>query len=161
MWRFSRFVWRVFMLDVTHIYLDVEKERCGVTDSDIFIHFYFKMIFSILQVPRDRRRFLTASVRHLSSMIYCKKWHCLETVKYNGCTRERPQYSRDLFRAQTLANWLYCNVVCHVFGNRQRKIWRCKHSLYNVRKLHFQANLCEVFAENKQQHYCGDLVLGW
>ena len=32
---------------------------------------------------------------------------------------------------------------------------------YNVRKLNFQANLCEVFAENKQQHYCGDLVLGW
>jgi len=30
---------------------------------------------------------------------------------------------------------------------------------YNVRKLHFQANLCKVFAENKQQHYCGDLVL--
>jgi len=25
--------------------------------------------------------------------------------------------------------------------------------VYNVRKLHFQANLCEVFAEDKQQHY--------
>ena len=33
--------------------------------------------------------------------------------------------------------------------------------VYNVRKLHFQANLCEVFAEDKQQHYCEDLVLGW
>ena len=33
--------------------------------------------------------------------------------------------------------------------------------VYNVRKLHFQANLCEVFAEDKQQHYCGVLVLGW
>ena len=33
--------------------------------------------------------------------------------------------------------------------------------LYNVRKLHFQANLREVFAEDKQQHYCGDLVLEW
>jgi len=31
--------------------------------------------------------------------------------------------------------------------------------VYNVRKSHFQANLCEVFAEDKQQHYCGDLVL--
>jgi len=28
--------------------------------------------------------------------------------------------------------------------------------VYKVRKLHFQANLCEVFAEDKQQHYCGD-----
>ena len=33
--------------------------------------------------------------------------------------------------------------------------------VYNVGKLQFQANFCEVFAENKQQHYCGDLVLGW
>jgi len=32
---------------------------------------------------------------------------------------------------------------------------------YNVRKLHFQANLCEAFAEDKQQHNCGYLVLGW
>jgi len=32
----------------------------------------------------------------------------------------------------------------------------------NVTKLHFQANLCKVFAQDKkQQHYCGDLVLGW
>jgi len=29
----------------------------------------------------------------------------------------------------------------------------------NIRKLHFQANLCEVFAEDKKQHYYGDL--GW
>jgi len=29
-----------------------------------------------------------------------------------------------------------------------------------VRKLDFQANLCEAFAEDKKQHYCGDLVLG-
>ena len=33
--------------------------------------------------------------------------------------------------------------------------------VYNVRKLHFQANLCEVFVKDKQQHYCEDLVLGW
>jgi len=32
--------------------------------------------------------------------------------------------------------------------------------MYNVRKLHFQANLCEVFAEDKQQHYCEDFILG-
>jgi len=33
--------------------------------------------------------------------------------------------------------------------------------VYNVRILHFQANLCEVFTEDTQQHYCGDLGLGW
>jgi len=31
------------------------------------------MIFSILQVSRDRKRLLTASVWHLSSVVYCKK----------------------------------------------------------------------------------------
>jgi len=34
-------------------------------------------------------------------------------------------------------------------------------SVYNVRKLHFLTNLCEAFAEDKKQHYCGDLFLGW
>jgi len=32
--------------------------------------------------------------------------------------------------------------------------------VYNVRKLHFQANLCGVFAEDKKQLFCGDLVFG-
>ena len=80
------------------------------------------MIFSILQVSRDRKRSLTASVRHLSTAVYCKKGHCLQTVKFNGCTGESPQCTRDLFRAKSLANWLCYNVVCHVFRNRQRKI---------------------------------------
>jgi len=31
----------------------------------------------------------------------------------------------------------------------------------NIRKLNFQENLCEVLAEDKKQHYCGDLVSGW
>jgi len=74
------------------------------------------MIFSILQISRPH-------FANLSSVVYCKKGHCLETVNFNGCTRERPQYSRDLFRAKTLTNWFYCNVGCHVFRNTQRKIY--------------------------------------
>jgi len=31
----------------------------------------------------------------------------------------------------------------------------------NIRKLDFQANLCEVLAEDKKQHYYEDLLLGW
>ena len=31
------------------------------------------MIFSILQVSRDRRRLLSSSVQHLSSVIYLRK----------------------------------------------------------------------------------------
>jgi len=80
------------------------------------------MIFSILQVSRDRKRVLTAPVQHSSSLVYCKKGHCPETVKFNGCTHERPQYSRDMFLANTLASWLYCDVGCHVLRNKQRKI---------------------------------------
>jgi len=34
-------------------------------------------------------------------------------------------------------------------------------SVYNVRKVDFQANLYESFDEDKKQHYCGDLVWGW
>jgi len=30
--------------------------------------------------------------------------------------------------------------------------------VYNVRKLHFQVNLCEIFSEDKQQHYYEYLV---
>ena len=112
-----------FMLDVAHSYLDVESEFCVVSLALIILQiFTSKMIFSILQVSRGRERFLTASVWHLSSVVYCKKWHCLETVKYNGYARKRPQYSRDLFRAKTLADWFYCNVGCNVFRNKQRKI---------------------------------------
>jgi len=33
--------------------------------------------------------------------------------------------------------------------------------VYDVRELHFQANLRKVFAEDKQQHYCEDSVIGW
>jgi len=69
---------------------------------------------------------LTASVQHSPSVVYSKKGHCLETAKFNSCTRERPQISCALFRAKMLANWHYCNVGCHVFRNRQRKILTCK-----------------------------------
>jgi len=33
--------------------------------------------------------------------------------------------------------------------------------MHNVRKFDFQANLCEAFAEDKEQHCFGDLVFGW
>jgi len=76
-----------FILDVTHSYVDDEREF-GVV-SLILVHLYIftsKLSFSILQVSRDHKRLLTASARHLFSVVYCNKGHCLETVKY-GCTR--------------------------------------------------------------------------
>ena len=35
------------------------------------------------------------------------------------------------------------------------------YNVYNVKKLDFQEYLCQAFAEDKKQHHCGDLVLGW
>jgi len=62
------------MLDITHPYVDVETEFGVVSLILIFLWiFTSKMIFSILQVSRDRKRLFTASVRHLSTVVYCKK----------------------------------------------------------------------------------------
>jgi len=55
----------LFMLDVTHSQVDVETEF-GVVSLNLMFFCFDIMIFSILQVSRDRERLLTASVRHLS-----------------------------------------------------------------------------------------------
>jgi len=60
-----------FMLDVTNRHVDVETEFGVVSLILIFLYiFTSKRIFSILQFSRDRKRLLTASVRHLSSVVY-------------------------------------------------------------------------------------------
>ena len=52
-----------FMLDVTHSHVDVETEFGVVSLILIFLEiFTSKMIFSILQVSRDRKRLFTCSV---------------------------------------------------------------------------------------------------
>ena len=62
------------MLDITHTYVDVETEFGVVSLILIFLwKFTSKIIFGILQVSRDRKRLFTASVRHLSRVVYCKK----------------------------------------------------------------------------------------
>jgi len=51
------------MLDVTHSHVDVETEFGVVSLILIFLEiFTSKMIFSILQVSRDRKRLFTCSV---------------------------------------------------------------------------------------------------
>ena len=57
--------------------------------------------------------------------------------------------------------WLTGSTVKLVVTYSETDSVNLKMQVYNVRKLHFQANLCEVFAEDKQQHYCEDLILGW
>jgi len=62
------------MLGVTHSNVDVEIE-CGVV-SLILIFLQIcasKIIFSILQVSKDRKRLVIASLRHLSRVVYLRK----------------------------------------------------------------------------------------
>ena len=82
-------------------------------------------------------------------------------MKFNGCTRERPQYTAMICFVQK--RWLIGFTVTFVVAYSETDSVKLKDAsvAYNVRKLQFQANLCEVFAENKQQHYCGDLASGW
>ena len=47
--------------------------------------------------------------------------------------------------------------VCHVLCEKH---FINDASVYNVRKLDFQANLCEAFAEDEKQHYCVDWSFG-
>jgi len=56
------------MLDVTHGQVDVETPFDVVSLILIFFKTFSldKIIFSILQVSRDRERLLTASVRHFT-----------------------------------------------------------------------------------------------
>ena len=110
-----------FILDVTHSNVDVETVWYGITDSDTFMNFYFENDFSILQVSRDRKTLLTASVRHLCSVVYCKKSHCLDQWSLTAA-HVRDHCTAVICFVQTLANLLYCNTGCHVCRNRHRKI---------------------------------------
>jgi len=84
------------MCDVTHSHVDVL----------IFLYiFTSKIIFSILQVSTDRKRLLTASVRHLSSVVYCGKDHSLETMKLNGCTVVYANFGQTFFATVRGYQW--------------------------------------------------------
>ena len=82
-------------------------------------------------------------------------------MKFNGCTSERPQYTAVICFVQKC--WLIGFTVTFVVTYSETDSVKFKDAsvAYNVGKLHFQENLCGVFAKNKQQHYCGDLVSGW
>jgi len=49
-------------------------------------------------------------------------------------------------------NWLCRNVGCHI---------NLRMQICNIKKLHLQANLCEVLEirGKQRQNYCGDIVL--
>jgi len=57
-------------------------------------------------------------------------------------------HSTAIICSMLKCNWLRCNVGCHLFRNRQRKFNDA--SVYNVRKLDFQANLCEAVCRREK-----------
>ena len=118
-----------------------------------FINFSFdKMIFSIFQVSRDGKRWLTASVQHfILCGILLERLSSLKQWEFYSCTCKRPQYSRKNLTGFAVALLVTCLETASIEFNDS--------SVCNVKKLHFQANLCEIFAEDKK-HYCGYLVLG-
>ena len=117
---------------------------CGITDH-YFINFSFdKMIFSILQVSRDRERMLTASVRHftLCGML-------LERLFSWNSERITAAHVRD----HIVQPWFVsCRnatdfaVTLVVTSSETDSAKFNDTSVYYVRKLHFQASLCDVFA---------------
>jgi len=115
----------------------------------------------MMQVSRDRRRLLTATVRHLFSVVYCYNDHCLETVQ--GLTAANVSDHSTAVICFVQKRWLtgFTLTLVVTYSETDSVKFKDTSVAYNVRKSHFQANLCEVFAGNKQQHYCGDLVLGW
>ena len=107
-----------------------------------------KIIFSIKQVSRDCERCLTASVW---DVILCDK--LLESCLFFSCNGESitaahvRDHSAAMICSVQKCNWLCCNIDCHVFRNRQHIFNDA--SVYNDRKLDFQAKLCEAFAADK------------
>jgi len=122
------------------------RVSCGITDSNIFISFcFYKMIFSILQVSRGHER-LSPSVQHFAlcgiSAFYSNHW--LYTVRKRSLSWNNKSLTAARVRDHRTAmicfvqkcNWLCCNVGCHI---------NLKMQIYNVKKLHLQANLYAVF----------------
>jgi len=74
------------------------------------------MIFSILQVSRDRKRWLTASVRPFTLCgILLEKLISRNNESFAAALCKRQQYSLICFVHE--CSWLCCNVDCHVFRN--------------------------------------------
>jgi len=78
-----------------------------------------KIIFSIFQVSRDRKRCLTAFVRHFALCVILleKLFSCNSESVAAAHVRD---HSTVIICSIQKCNWLCCNVGCHVFRNRQR-----------------------------------------
>jgi len=84
-----------------------------------FIKFRFdKIACSLFQVFRGSKKWLTATVRHftLCGMLLERLVSCKSESFTAAHVRE---HSTAMFCSVQKCYWLYCNVVYHVFSNRQ------------------------------------------
>ena len=113
------------------------------------------MLISIFQVSRDRERWLTASVRYSTLCgVLLERSLSWNTESFTAAHVRDHGAAMICFVQNATGFAVTLFVTYSQTGSEQFN----DSSAYNVRKLHFQANLCEVFAENKKQHYCGVLV---
>jgi len=95
---------------------------------------------------------------------FCPVWYTvrkvvfLQQLEYYSCTCERPIVQPWFVPRRNVTGFAVTVVV--TYSETDSALFN-DTSVYNVRKLDFQANPCEGFAESKKQHYCVDLVLGW
>jgi len=96
------------------------------------------MIFSILEVSRDHKRLLTASVPHLSSVVYCKKVSVLK--QWSLLTAHVRDHSTAVICFMQ-KRWLICFNVTLVLTYSETDSVKFKDASVgcNVRELHFQA----------------------
>ena len=83
------------------------------------------------------------------------------TVFWNFVTKSKLKVSLAVWR--NLLPYIFQGVLQPGSPSRQAAPGQRKcndASVYNIRKLDFQANICETFAAGQMQHYYGELVLG-
>jgi len=114
------------------------------------------MFFSIFQVSRDRERWLTASLQHftLCGVLLERSFSCNEESFTAAHVRDHSTAMICFVQKRWPTGFAVTLVVTY---SETDSVKFSDGSVY-VTELHFQANLCEVFAEDKKQHYCGDLV---
>jgi len=71
------------------------------------------MIFSILQVSRDRKRLLTASVRHSSSVVYLRKVTVLKQWSSTAHVRDHSTAVICFVQKRWLTDFTVTLVVTH------------------------------------------------
>jgi len=90
-------------------------------------------------------------------VVYCQKGYFLVTVRVLQLQMWETTVQPLFVPCRNVTGFAVTLVVTY---SETDSVYFNDASVYSVRKVDFQANLCETFDEDKKQHYCGDLVWG-